>query len=149
MHVLLALLLTMPPAAAAQPRRRLYDPLPGREPISALVRTSSLEVEEGDYALASIRHVVRAHASELRFCHEEAVQNRRAAPSAAIALRIAIDGAGAVTYSEIVRSTITDERERHCFAQALRRWTYVPPPRAPPVTVTISLELSVRRASHR
>ena len=82
-----------------------------------------------------IRQVVMANLPEIRNCYEREV---RSSPGLAgtVAVKLTIATTGAVSLSEVARSTVDNAALELCVAAKIRTWTFPKPSGDGPVTVT-------------
>jgi TonB family protein len=82
-----------------------------------------------------IRQVVLENLGEIRDCYEREVKS---SPGLAgtVAVKLTIGPTGAVTLSEVARSTVDNAALELCVASRIRTWTFPKPSGDGPVTVT-------------
>jgi len=107
-------------------------------------RTRIVEVQTvGALSRETIRRTIRRHLSEVRFCHEVALDERRHLEGS-VSTRFIIDPSGAVASSHLSFSSLGNSSVDSCIVGAVRRWSFPAPEDGGIVVASVSFSLDAR-----
>lgn len=112
--------LTARPRGIGGPERNLGKKLEAAGPCCAATKISD------GLSKDLIAKVIRRHASEVKHCYEQTLQQK---PDLAgkIAVLFVIDATGAVVQADVAESTIDDAAVEACVLSRVRRWKFPEP----------------------
>jgi TonB family protein len=114
----------------------MFKPVEGEREASCDASSSpSSGTRCGSLDKQLIRQVVLENLGEIRNCYEREVKS---SPGLAgtVAVKLTIAPTGAVSFSEVARSTVDNTALELCVATRIRSWTFPRPSGDGPVTVT-------------